>query len=832
MGRRVGIAAGLLLVVALGIAVALRVGRQARPEPPPAAASADAPARAASPTAADAGSRPTAASSNPGPGVPALPAAVEPPAAAVAGAEVDSSTAVNLGLAHLGGHVDHVTGSLGPGYLGPCLNDGDLESVWRIREGVLYPIDIDLSFYERRAVLVSAVSVVLPPEAAEAPRGVEVWVLGAQDGGSFNRVTAQSLAPEPREQRIVFSPVEAQRLRLRIVSGRSPDRIGLSEVKVFEGSRPGYTPLAERDPSVAEWKMSPRQAAQLGLDWLGQAAPDWDHTHKCFGCHVQAQVLMGQAIGLKNSYVVDGESFDLLERKIRGYQGRDGGKEDGSWFEGSIPATTFATTAIIAANERRAATEDSNLLGAVNWLLPRQFPQGWFWTDHEGFPIVQGPFQTTSNAAAALFDAHLRTKDEKYKRAAERAMGWIAATDTETTQDRMYKVVALARFGTPEQRRLIRPELEHLAAQQERDGGWKERSTMTGSNAFATGQVLYALKQAGASVHSPVFRRGARYLIETQMRDGRAGMIGPWKAVNTQSMRPTNIDPTMWAAIGLAGTYTSEETGGLELLFTSAKKPATRNVEIILDASGSMKLPLGSSTRWKTALSVLEEVVRELPADFKVALRTYGHRYPSRSRETCSDTELVVRPSPLDRKRLLDVARRLRPRGETPLVRSVLASPDDLKPVGGGTVILITDGEESCQGDLAAAAEKLRASGVELTLNIVGFTLTGKKTGEELGGLASSTGGRFYAAQNGDALARAVILSALQAVPFEVLDESGQVVRGSESSTLGLELKVGKYRVVVHAPGQELSQPVQIEKDKDTVLEVSLEGDRFVLASR
>ena len=51
------------------------------------------------------------------------------------------------------------------------------------------------------------------------------------------------------------------------------------------------------------------------------------------------------------------------------------------------------------------------------------------------------------------------------------------------------------------------------------------------------------------------------------------------------------------------------------------------------------------------------------------------------------------------------------------------ADAGDLKSVGGGTVILITDGEESCKGDFAAAAKTLKDSGSNLTLNIVGFTL-------------------------------------------------------------------------------------------------------------
>ncbi len=769
-----------------------------------------------------------AAPANNAPSAAAPPASAPP--AAPAGDVVDTSTSVNVALADLGGHLDHVTGSFGPGYLGPALNDGDIDSLWRVQEGLVYPVDLELSFYEHQPALVSAVALVLPPDANEAPRAVEVYAEGTS-AGAWTRVASQSLAPEPREQRIVFAPVETKRIRLRLVSGRSPDRLALAETRVFEGRRDGYAPLAERRPSVAEWKKSPRQAAQLGLDWLGQAAPDWDRKNQCFGCHVQAQVLMGQAIGVKNGFFVDGDSFELLERATRRYQIRDQGPNEGSWFNGSTSATQFAALGLLWADARRDASEDPELQKAVDWLLARQYPEGWLWADGENPPVVQGVFLTTGNAAAAFLDAYRRTRDEKYRAAAERAVAWFAKKDAETTQDRVYKAVTLARFGTPDQRRLIRSELERLVAQQQKDGGWKERESVPGSNAFATGQVLYALKQAGASTHSAAFKKGVAYLIETQVRDGRGGVIGPWKPGATQSTRPTNFEPTMWATIGLAGAYSANPTGGLEVRFASAQKPATRNVEIILDASGSMKLPLGTSTRWKTALAVLEELLKQLPADFNVALRTYGHRFSSRSRETCNDIELVLPVAPLDRKRVLDVAQGIHPRGETPLVRSVLATPNDLKPVGGGTVILITDGEESCHGNLKAAAEQLKGSGVDVTLNIVGFTLTGQKVEQDLGALARSTGGRFYAAQNGEALARAVIISALQGLPFEVFDASGHVVANAETSNLGLELKPGRYRVVVHAPGQELSQEVQVEGDKDTVLQVSFESDRFALAS-
>ena len=99
-------------------------------------------------------------------------------------------------------------------------------------------------------------------------------------------------------------------------------------------------------------------------------------------------------------------------------------------------------------------------------------------------------------------------------------------------------------------------------------------------------------------------------------------------------------------------------TGGLTVLSALQKdRKPTKNLEIILDASGSMKTLLGKKTRWATAIDVLNEVVGKLPADYSVGLRTYGHRESSLSPKTCTDTELVAPVQPLDRNALMSVAR-------------------------------------------------------------------------------------------------------------------------------------------------------------------------------
>jgi Ca-activated chloride channel family protein len=215
-----------------------------------------------------------------------------------------------------------------------------------------------------------------------------------------------------------------------------------------------------------------------------------------------------------------------------------------------------------------------------------------------------------------------------------------------------------------------------------------------------------------------------------------------------------------------------------------------------------------------------------------VGLRVYGHRYASRSAETCTDTQLVVPIVKLDRARILGTASKLRPRGETPLVRSVLQTIGDLKAAGGGSVILITDGEESCKGDPAAAAAELNASGLNLTLNIVGFTVTGQATEAALGALAGSTGGRYYSAQDGPQLSRAVLLAALHRLPYDILDQAGRVLVSGQTSELSRELPPGRYRIRIDALGQLLEEPLTIVADQTTSIALGVEGDRFVIRRR
>jgi hypothetical protein len=757
----------------------------------------------------------------------------------IAGADAPATlTKVNLAATDVGGGIEEMTGFVGSGFTGRRLVDGRSDPSWRLDwfsevlaerrtvdgpvdkperlSGPTYPMDIVFSFCDRQPALVGAVTIVLPASKERLPRDVEIWTSPDKLTEGFEKVAERSLAAQPAEQTLTFPAREARYVKLRVLSGASETDLEIAEVRVLESARAGYVPLFTRVPAVKHWKGGPRDAAQRGLEWMQQAAVNWQDYNNCFGCHVQGQVIMGQDVALRNGYRVSMPALAMLTESAR----NNGWDTAGGW--------AFTGMALARSYDVSGNKVDPPMANALVQLLKLQSKEGFYKDPQPHLPIIQGQFDATGNALVALAWAASHGGNAKVKPAADRALAWIATHVPTTTQDKIFKIVSLMRYGTPEQKKAGWGLVELLTREQQEDGGWKEASDMDGSNAFATGQVLYAFKEAGVSVLSPTFRRGVDYLLKTQVNDSSPDN-GIWHAIRTQSRDLTELAPTMWAVIGLAAAYSESPPGALQVGEPQTGRAATRNLEIVLDVSGSMNAKLGSSTRWLTALEVLKKFVATIPDDFNVALRVYGHRHPSKSAETCTDTELIVPLAKLDRAKIISTASGLKPRGETPLVLSTLETIGDLEAARGGTVILITDGEESCKGDLKAAATTLKESGLDVTLNIVGFTLTAQTVKSQLTTLAGSTGGRYFGASSGSELSNAIRLAALPRMPFELLDSTGRVVVSGKTGEPGRELPDGDYRIRITAPGAVLEDKLTIVSNRLTTVSFAYEGEKLVI---
>ena len=84
----------------------------------------------------------------------------------------------------------------------------------------------------------------------------------------------------------------------------------------------------------------------------------------------------------------------------------------------------------------------------------------------------------------------------------------------------MFQLLGLRWAGVNAKQAIIRKGVRGLLAQQRPDGGWAQLPSLA-SDAYATGQALVALREAGAlRATDPAYKRGIAFLLKTQLEDG------------------------------------------------------------------------------------------------------------------------------------------------------------------------------------------------------------------------------------------------------------------------------------------------------------------------
>src|SRR5262245_10708564 len=167
-------------------------------------------------------------------------------------------------------------------------------------------------------------------------------------------------------------------------------------------------------------------------------------------------------------------------------------------------------------------------------IASQQLPDGSWRTIDDRPPQAHSPFAATAVCAQAVrhyLPEHF--KDERQTRV-RRAREWLLKTPPRTTEDRAFQVLGLLWTGADGEAR--KNAARKLLAEQREDGGWSQLPGLT-SDAYATGEVLFAVREAtDLPSGDPAYQRGLRFLLKTQQADGS------WR-VNSRLHPPAPVSP-------------------------------------------------------------------------------------------------------------------------------------------------------------------------------------------------------------------------------------------------------------------------------------------------
>ncbi|MEU4091098.1 VWA domain-containing protein [Streptomyces sp. NPDC026673] len=203
---------------------------------------------------------------------------------------------------------------------------------------------------------------------------------------------------------------------------------------------------------------------------------------------------------------------------------------------------------------------------------------------------------------------------------------------------------------------------------------------------------------------------------------------------------------------------------------------------MVLDSSGSM-----AGARMTAARKAVGAVVDALPDGYPTGLRVYG----AGKDHGCDDTRLLEPVRPLDRNALKKAVAGVEPKGDTPIGLSLERAAADLPGGGRRTIVLVSDGEDTCGApEPCEVAERLAGGGVDLRIDTIGFQVRGAAR-EQLECIAGAGHGSYHDAPDAASLARQLTrASRLSADAYRL---RGRRVDGGASAGAAPGLSPGQY---------------------------------------
>ena len=263
------------------------------------------------------------------------------------------------------------------------------------------------------------------------------------------------------------------------------------------------------------------EAIQRALPPLTKTAEDSAATflrhashQQCISCHQQQLPLAAMSLARSRQFVTDRKverhQLELLKRNLADPEIALQGAflPDPSIFAG------YVAMDLKGESEPASITTDA----MVHMLTTIQHPDG-HWSRYIPRPPIQASDITATASAVHMIKSFpIPARQLELESSVQRAREWLVNARAETNEERVHQLLGLAWAG--DQPSALQALADALIQQQRTDGGWAQLAGLE-SDAYGTGQTLYALME-GAKIapDHPAIRRGLDFLRRTQLTDG------------------------------------------------------------------------------------------------------------------------------------------------------------------------------------------------------------------------------------------------------------------------------------------------------------------------
>lgn len=233
----------------------------------------------------------------------------------------------------------------------------------------------------------------------------------------------------------------------------------------------------------------------------------------CYSCHHQSLPVMAFAMAKQRGFKLEPKAMSRQSQfTVEFFKEREERLPNGK----GVPGGPFTAGYALVGLHADDWPGDSTTASLVAFLRKTQEKDGRWRIRNKRPPLEESDFTATALAVRGL--QIYSGKDEESVDATKRARSWLERTTPKNNEGRAFQLLGL--WWSQASRDVIVNATSELLKKQQPDGGWRQTATGT-SDAYATGQALFALHQAGEVATKHIaYRKGIAYLRMIQQSDG------------------------------------------------------------------------------------------------------------------------------------------------------------------------------------------------------------------------------------------------------------------------------------------------------------------------